>query len=103
MDGRIHPSWHEVMTDAVRLDVLFALTSVGSGSAGEIAQCCHASERTVKRHLQALVALGVARVGASGRDGERPGRPPTRYVIDGAVRKRAERLFQLLNQPFAPS
>lgn len=103
MDSSIHPTWLEVLTDPVRLDVLFALSSHGSGSAAEIAACCHAGERTVKRHLHALVALGLAREARVGSGSERPGRPPTRFILDGVVRERAKALFALLIQPLTPS
>lgn len=99
----IHPSWHEILTDPVRLDVLLALSLSGSGSAGEVARSCHAGERAVKRHLHALVTLGLVRETRPGSDGERPGRPPTRYILDGAVRERVTHLFALLKQPLQPS
>lgn len=103
MTGKIHPTWLEVLADPVRLDVLVALSSAGSGSVSEIAQCCHAGERTVRRHLDALAALGLARQSLVGSGGERPGRPPTRFIIDERVRGRVMALFALVRQPLAPS
>jgi predicted ArsR family transcriptional regulator len=102
MSGVVHPSWLEVLTDPIRLDVVFALSSLGAGSAGEVARCCHATERTVKRHLDTLVSLGLARESRF-TDGERPGRPPTRFILDEKVRSRVTALFVLLKHPLVPS
>lgn len=102
MDSAIDPSWIEVLTDPVRLDVLFALGVAGSGTASEVATGCHATEQTVKRHLDALVALGLARESKEGTGSERLGRPPTRFVLDGMVRERTKAMFALLSQPLAP-
>jgi predicted ArsR family transcriptional regulator len=99
----IHPTWLEVLADPIRLNVLLVLSTTGSGTAADIAGFCHASQRTVKRHLHALVALGLAREVGPESDGERRGRPPTRFILDNAVRERAEAMFTLLNQPLAPS
>ena len=103
MDERIDPSWLEILTDPIRLDVLFALSSTGSGSTAEIAECCHASERTVRRHLDALVALGFAREAQHDAEAEKPGRPPARFILDGLVRDRVRTLFDLLGEPLASS
>lgn len=103
MDSRIDPSWMEVLTDPVRLDVLLALSTAGGGTAGEIAAECHATEPTVKRHLNAFVALGLAREARAVGDGEKPGRPPTRFILDARIRRRAEELFAVLRQPLSPS
>lgn len=103
VSNTVHPTWLEVLADPVRLDVLFALSATGAGSAGEVARRCHASERTVKRHLEALVALGLVRRSRGESNSERPGRPPTRFILDGAVRERAEAMFALLSQPPGPS
>jgi predicted ArsR family transcriptional regulator len=100
--NRLHPNWLEIITDPVRLDVLFALSPTGAGSVSQIARRCHASERTVRRHLDALVALGFVRESPPDRGSERPGRPPTRFILDGLVRDRVMALFDLLSQPLAP-
>ncbi|MDX6635468.1 MAG: Helix-turn-helix domain [Solirubrobacterales bacterium] len=102
VNGAVHSTWLEVLTDPVRLDVLFALSETGAGSAGEVARRCHATERTVKRHLDALVALGLAHESREGSGSERLGRPPTRFILDGMVRERARAMFALLSQPLAP-
>ena len=74
MNGAVHSTWLEVLTDPVRVDVLSALSKTGSGSASEIARRCHATERTVKRHLDSLVALGLAHESREGSGSERLGR-----------------------------
>jgi|GEM_PF-5229115 len=102
-NNTVHPTWLEVLSDPVRCDILFALSLTGAGSAGEVAQRCHASERTVKRHLDALVALGLARRSRGESDIERSGRPPVRFILDGAVRERARAMLALLSQPLGPA
>jgi predicted ArsR family transcriptional regulator len=102
MSDRVHPSWLDVLTDPVRLDVLLALSSLRAGSAAEVARMCHASERTVKRHLDVLVTLGLAKEGTP-RGDERYGRPPRRFVLDAAVRERTDALVELLSKPLSPA
>jgi predicted ArsR family transcriptional regulator len=102
MADRVHPSWLDVLTDPVRLDVLLALSAARAGSAAEIACMCHASERTVKRHLDTLVVLGLARVGRP-RGDERSGRTPRRFVLDAAVKERTDALVELLSKPLSPA
>jgi predicted ArsR family transcriptional regulator len=92
-----------VLTDPVRLAVLMTLSTMGNGSAAEIAQRCHASERTVKRHLDALVALGIVRESRGESGSDRRGRPPARFILDATVRDRALEVFALLRQPLPPS
>lgn len=101
--AEVHSTWLEVLVDPVRLNVLLALGDRGAGTAGEIAARCHASERTVKRHLEALVTLGVTRKAPAESDGERPGRPPARFILDNAAREQARTLVALLSQPLGPS
>jgi predicted ArsR family transcriptional regulator len=68
----------------------------------ELLPGCHTSERTVRRHLEALAALGVVSEEPGERDGLTPGRPAGRFTLDDEVAQRARPLFQLLSQPLAP-
>jgi predicted ArsR family transcriptional regulator len=99
----VHSTWLEVLTDPIRLRVMLALSTTGKGSAAELAQSCHASERTVKRHLDALLALGLIRQLRNEPGSDRRGRPPTRFILDSAVRDDAREVFSLLSQPLGPS
>jgi len=100
----VHHTWLKLLASPVRVNVLFSLGALGSGSAADVAAHCHASERAVKRHLDSLVALGVAHELREENDnGERRGRPPTVFVLDSAVRGNARALRELLSQPPVPS
>lgn len=95
----MHPSWLEVLTDPVRLGLLRSLLQLGPAAAGDLARHSHASNPTVRRHLDALLALGFVREQQGERDGLTRGRPAARYDLDPEVRERTVRLFTLLAEP----
>jgi DNA-binding transcriptional ArsR family regulator len=98
----IHWSWSAVISDPVRLSILRALCELGTATMAELLPGCHTSERTVRRHLDALAALGLVSEEPGERDGLTPGRPAGRFILDGEVARRARPLFRLLSQPLAP-
>jgi DNA-binding transcriptional ArsR family regulator len=98
----VHPSWLDVLSDPVRLAVLRWLTEVGGATVAELAEDVHASDRTVQRHLAALVALEIVREAKSKGDGESPGRPPSRFSLDPRARESALALFAVLSEPLGP-
>jgi predicted ArsR family transcriptional regulator len=98
----VHPSWLDVLSDPVRLAVLRSLTELGSATAAELAEVVHASDRTVQRHLAALVALEVVREMGGKGGGKSPGRPASRFSLDPRARRSARALFAVLSEPLEP-
>ena len=100
--GSVDPFWLVVFTDPVRLTVLRHLHDLGTATVTELSTGAHTSSRTLRRHLDALVALGIVHEVDDEREGVRPGRPPNRFLLDPDVRQRLEELFALLAEPLAP-
>ena len=101
-NNTVHPSWVGVLTDPVRLGILHAMCELGAATPLQLSTHCHTSDRTVRRHLEALVALGLAREQRGERDGLTPGRPASRFVLDGEAEERVAALFELLSEPLGP-
>lgn len=101
--GTIDSSWLGVLSDPVRLNLLRCLCEVEAVTTTELAPRAHTSERTVRRHLEALVELGLAEEWQGESDGETPGRPAARYALLATVREQALTLFELLSQPLGPA
>ncbi len=97
--GTVHASWLAVLSDPVRLNVLRCLCEMGTVTAAELAPRAHTSERAVRRHLDALVELGLADGRRGQSDGETPGRPAASYTLSAAARERVLALFELLSEP----
>jgi len=91
-----------VLSDPVRLSILDALCERHLASAAEIAGVNHASERTVQRHLVALVALGLVHEVDAESDGESPGRPATRFMLNPRARESVLALLEVLEDPLEP-
>jgi predicted ArsR family transcriptional regulator len=92
--ARPHVShWLEVIADPVRLSILRSLSEIPEATTAELATRGSASNQTLRRHLEALVALGVIEEHPPRSDGERPGRPATRFSLTLAVRESARSLF----------
>jgi DNA-binding transcriptional ArsR family regulator len=99
---RIHWSWISVLTDPVRLAVLRAMCELHTVTIGELRRHCHSSDPTVRRHLEALEALGLVHEQPGKRDGLTPGRPASRFTLAGETANRLTALFALLEEPLAP-
>lgn len=95
----VHPSWTAVLTDPVRLAVLRGLLDLTSATAARLAARCHTSESTVRRHLEALEALGLVREQPGESDGLTPGRPASRFTLDCDAAVRVSALFELISEP----
>lgn len=95
----VHPSWLEVLTDPVRLGLLRTLTLFGPVTVTTLAADTHTADPTVRRHLDALVTLGVVTAHQGQSDGLTRGRPATRYSLDPEARENAVVLFSLLGRP----
>lgn len=78
-------SWLDVIADPVRLQIVRSLSRVDEATASELAAESPASYQTLRRHLEALEAFGVIRTRPGVSDGERSGRPATRFSLSPAV------------------
>ena len=81
-----HPAWLEGVADPVRLIVLRLLSQADEVTAPEMERHCRVSSPTMRRHLDALVAVGVIEARQGESDGERVGRPPVRFSLAPAIR-----------------
>lgn len=96
------PSWFEVVTDPIRLRVLKALNDLGECTATELARAGYASDPALRRHLGALVSLGLVFEHRGESDGLTPGRPASRFSLAPEAKKTVSTLLTLLNQPAGP-
>jgi DNA-binding transcriptional ArsR family regulator len=79
--------WLEVIADPIRLTILRSLSQVEEATASDLATWSQASSQTLRRHLEALVSLGVIREHPARSDGETPGRPPARFSLPAEMRE----------------
>lgn len=89
-DGNDRPRtarWLEVIADPIRLTILRSLSQVDEATASDLATWSQASSQTLRRHLEALVSLGVIREHPARSDGETPGRPPARFSLPAEMRE----------------
>lgn len=101
--ANLHWSWAAVLTDPVRLAVLRALCGLRTATIAELRRRCHTSDRTVRRHLEALEALGLVNEQPGERDGLTPGRPASRFTLDPDAAERLGALFEVLSDPLLPT
>jgi DNA-binding transcriptional ArsR family regulator len=85
-DGPRTARWLEVIADPIRLAILRSLSHVEEATASDLADWSQASSQTLRRHLEALVSLGVIREHPARSDGESPGRPPARFSMPAETR-----------------
>lgn len=97
----VHPSWLDILGDPIRVKLLEQLADGSEASAAELSERIKASETAMRRHLETMVALGIAIERQGERDGLSPGRPAARYRLAPKVRERAARLLALLADPLA--
>lgn len=98
----MHSSWHHFLTDPVRLALVHSLYEVGSLTVSQLAERGYADHRTLKRHLDAMVALGLIFEYPGQGDGSTPGRPAARFALDPRVRESLAPLFEVLRKPVVP-
>lgn len=91
-----------MLTDPVRFPLLAALSEGAALTAADMARRCHISDRAVRRQLGGLIAVGLVQEHPGEPDGLTPGRPPSRFALDPAVRRKLAALFELLSEPLAP-
>jgi predicted ArsR family transcriptional regulator len=73
---------------------LRSLSQVKEATASDLATWSQASCQTLRRHLEALVSLGVIREHPARSDGETPGRPAARFSLPGEVQESVRSVFE---------
>jgi len=86
--------WLEVVADPIRLNILRALSEVAEATASDLATWSQASSQTLRRHLEALVSLGVIREHPARSDGETPGRPAARFSLSSEISDSVRSVFE---------
>jgi DNA-binding transcriptional ArsR family regulator len=76
-----------MIADPVRLSIVRSLSQVEEATAADLAIWGQASSQTLRRHLDALVSLGVIREHAARSDGETPGRPAAHFSLPAEMRE----------------
>jgi DNA-binding transcriptional ArsR family regulator len=89
------PHWLDVIADPVRLQILRSLSQVPEATATELAVRSPASYQTLRRHLDALEAVGVVETRPGVSDGETGGRPAARFSLTPGVRESVCLAFEL--------
>ncbi len=81
------PRWLDAIADPVRIHILRALSEVTEATAADLAAHGMSSNQTLRRHLEAMVTLGVIEERPGQSDGETPGRPAARFSLPAEVRE----------------
>jgi predicted ArsR family transcriptional regulator len=79
--------WLEVVADPIRLSILRSLSETDAATATDLAARGQASIHTIRRHLDALLALGVVHEDPGESDGQSPGRPAARFRLEAEIRE----------------
>jgi DNA-binding transcriptional ArsR family regulator len=87
LDLMAYSGWLRQIADPVRLEIIQALAKRGEATAAELAGVGVSSKPTLRRHLDALVSVGLVRRHSSESDGTTPGRPPVRFSLSSDVRE----------------
>lgn len=87
-------SWLEVIADPVRLGILRSLSQVANATTTDLASWAQASSQTLRRHLDALVSVGVIVEHPAESDGETPGRPAARFSLPAEMRESVRAVLQ---------
>lgn len=86
--------WLFGVADPIRLAILRALSEVDSATMAEINCLTAASRPTLRRHLLAMVALGLISEEVGKSDGMTTGRPATRFSLQAAVADEMRKIFR---------
>lgn len=93
-DASLPPShWLFLVADPVRMGILRSLSETAEATAPELAEVGKASVQTMRRHLGALVAVGIIDERAGESDGETAGRPAVRFSLRPDVRQSVRSTF----------
>lgn len=93
LQTRERRSWLEAVADPIRLQIVRSLSHMSEASAADLAISGQASCQTMRRHLDAMVAIGVIRERAGESDGQTPGRPASRFSLHPEVRESVRGVF----------
>jgi len=85
--------------DPLRLTVVAALVDSPPLSTTELGLLAHVSERAVRRHVEALKAIGLVHEHQGEADGLTHGRPASRYALDPSATDALRRLLEVLREP----
>jgi DNA-binding transcriptional ArsR family regulator len=85
--------WVQVIADPVRLEIVRALARTPEATAAELGRSGFSSKPTLRRHLDALVSVGLLNCRPGESDGLTPGRPPLRYSLSPEVRASVRTVF----------
>lgn len=85
--------WLESIADPVKLGVVRALAHTPPATVAQIAKRCQASAPTVRRHLSALVAMGIVIEEEGESNGSTIGRPAIRYYLPRSVLESVRQIF----------
>lgn len=97
------PSWRNAIADPVRCNILGLLGQSPLVTTTELVRASNASDPTLRRHLEALVALGIVREHRGVSDGLTRGRPAASYSLDPRARDGVLAVLGILNEPIGPS
>jgi predicted ArsR family transcriptional regulator len=78
--------WLAHIADPIRLHIVISLSAVEDATAADLTGLGGASGPALRRHLGALVALGVIEERPGESDGRTPGRPPARFALPTRTR-----------------
>ncbi|HEX3040572.1 MAG TPA: ArsR family transcriptional regulator [Solirubrobacterales bacterium] len=85
-DLRSHSRWLKQIVDPVRLEIIYALAQTDEATADQLATTGISSKPTLRRHLNALVTLGLVHRQGCESDGLTTGRPPIRFSLPADIR-----------------
>jgi predicted ArsR family transcriptional regulator len=89
-------AWIWAVVDPIRLEILRVLASRNDATVPVLALRSGATPRTLRRHLEALVTLGVVQERPGNADGLTPGRPPSRFSLRPELRPSVAGAFGFL-------
>lgn len=91
--------WLSAIADPIRLHILRALTAVEEATAADLANGGNTSSQTLRRHLEALTAIGLIHEHPGESDGETPGRPAARFSLHPEIRESVRSVFETSVSP----
>ncbi len=72
---------------------------MAEATTSDLAAWGQASSQTLRRHLEALVSVGVIHEHPAESDGETPGRPAARFSLSREVRESVQSVFEPAYEP----
>lgn len=91
--AELKASWLDLVANPVRLEILRVLSMSGDATMAELAMYGTTSEPTLRRHLDALVSVGLVDRRCVESDGQTPGRPASRFSLPSQVRDSVRAVF----------